>query len=429
MRIGYSKIGRSWCLDPAKASTVGGDLDQIRLLKRLAHKHPEHEFFLIGRNTGEDPQALGYPDNVVNPWGPGRWRVNTIGQAKVNKDPQVVYQPARDFWELAQDIQLDDMIMWAGQHGGSSLPIPPVDYSWASEQRTTPQVSFVNYGSYLLDFCNRKQLEPLFLVPDPRNYIKMRDLAVPVTRPVLAQYAFNREYKQDFGLLGESTPGYPDKTVKLTKHHYIYSGIELTALEQPHTSHGVDSLDISEEGWRRRQDVGLISNENRREVTDPRAALVNRWLLSNFAGAEIYGTWSDKGMEEINRRPEPVPTQDMYKTLRRFRSTITFPASGSGWITSKIWECFAAGTVCFIHPKYDVQDNAGLRGYYLKFLRVTSPEDFKKKVLELNTNYELWRTIIVKQNEFFRDKFAAYEGGAKIVSQHLKQESSDAETK
>ena len=53
MRIGYSKIGRSWCLDPAKASTVGGDLDQIRLLKRLAHKHPEHEFFLIGRGRIE----------------------------------------------------------------------------------------------------------------------------------------------------------------------------------------------------------------------------------------------------------------------------------------------------------------------------------------------------------------------------------------
>ena len=68
MKIAYGKIGRSYNLSFTKQSTLGGDIDVTRLLRRLAWKYPQHEFILLGRNSGERPMDLGYPSNVTNPW-------------------------------------------------------------------------------------------------------------------------------------------------------------------------------------------------------------------------------------------------------------------------------------------------------------------------------------------------------------------------
>lgn len=430
MRIGYCKIGRSWNLDPAKASTVGGDLDVIRLLKRLALRNPEHEFFLIGRNSGENPQSVGFPSNVVNPWS-GAWKLPTLGMSQLKKNPDCLWDPIRQFEELTRGLELDQLIMWVGQHGACSFPIPAVGGDWINGPMTNPQVSFINYASYITDFCNKKQIEPIFLVPDPRNYVKMRDLAVPVTKPVLAQYRFTRDYKQDFGTVDRD-----NGKVKTTPHRYIHSMIEMTALDDPN----LIDFDASETAFASKKNIGLISNENRREVSLPRGELIKKWLLPNWPDIEIYGNWSEAGLAELGRAAiDPVPTSNMYSTLKKFKCTMTFPASGSSWVTSKVWECFASGVVCFIHPKYDEQgssvphwsssvDDEDLK-LLSAWLRVCSPTVLKDRVEKITSDYDLWHKIVSAQRRVFERRFEKSRGGCRYVEQQLfniKEEDYDA---
>ena len=321
--------------------------------------------------------------------------------------------------------------MWVGQHGACSFPIPAVGGDWVNGPMTNPQVSFINYASYITDFCNKKQIEPIFLVPDPRNYVKMRDLAVPVTKPVLAQYRFTRDYKQDFGTVDRD-----NGKVKTTPHRYIHSMIEMTALDAP------DQIDFdpSLEAFALKQNIGLISNENRREVTLPRGELIKKWLLPHWPDIEIYGNWSEAGLKELGRVSiASVPATEMYSTLRKFKCTVTFPASGSSWVTSKVWECFASGVVCFIHPKYDEQgssvphwsssvDDEDLK-LLSAWLRVCSPTVLKDRVEKITSDYDLWHKIVSAQRRVFERRFEKSRGGCRYVEQQLfniKEEDYDA---
>lgn len=115
MKIGYGKIGRSYNLDIGKATSVGGDSDVLNLLMRLAKQHPEHEFILVGKNSGEVPQTFGFPDNVINPW--TEWKKDW----KMPTDPKDADKAVEMFRRISGNLheELDAMIVWAGQHGSA----------------------------------------------------------------------------------------------------------------------------------------------------------------------------------------------------------------------------------------------------------------------------------------------------------------------
>ena len=189
--IAYGKIGRSWNLDPRKASTVGGDLDVQRGLTRLATQFPDDTIVLLGRNSGEDPHTLGYPPNIINPWAYAIYS-ETPWKMPAVKDFDAFITRWREMSDMLitgeERHRVTHIVLWVGQHGSSNMPIPQIGQDWGAGPVTNPQISAMNYGSYLLDFVNRSGLEPILLVPDPRNYLKCRDLKNPLRQPILAQY-------------------------------------------------------------------------------------------------------------------------------------------------------------------------------------------------------------------------------------------------
>jgi hypothetical protein len=65
VRIGYAKLGRSMPLTLDRCGNLGGDVEMVAVVKELALRHPEDDFFLTGRNTGERPADVGLPGNVA----------------------------------------------------------------------------------------------------------------------------------------------------------------------------------------------------------------------------------------------------------------------------------------------------------------------------------------------------------------------------
>lgn len=422
MRIGYCKLGRSWNLNPQNFSEVGGDVDSYRALKLLAERHPEHDFILIGRNSGEDPQEVGLPANVVQFWTKEvrddlreklRGRGSPLKTADMDRTVQALDDLTMDTWK-----SLDQVVVWAGQHGTSNSRIRMTNGSGAY---TNPQDAFVLYGSYIVrgitawrndDPVNR---EEVWLCSDPRNYVKARDLRWPLRHPIISQFNQTREQKFERYTTGEKAhPDFPLKRIEhghiwVSQSRYTYDRLEMTALPDPSEI----PFDLELE----RMPFGMVINENRKQVTNPRLQVMLQWVMPNWPLCEIFGKWSPDSMVKMKREDiRTVANEDLFKTLSRWRSTLTTPASGSGWATAKPWECFASGTICFFHPKYDTQGHiiplkpgtgdADL-DHLVRWLRPQTPEQLKIAVEQVASDDSVYRWLATAQRKYFERSYEA----------------------
>lgn len=465
-RIGYAKIGRSWNLNPEKATSVGGDIDVINALIRLAKTFPEHEFVLVGKNSGEDPAEFGYPPNVTNPW--TEWKDNWT----VATDPTKADQIIEHFRTISGNVHetLDHFIVWAGQHGSANSRIPMIGSNWITppgqetidfdishgpelsnerndvitggvgENLATPQYAFIHYVSWLLDLLSRwreagpgpEKREEIWLCPDPRNYLKCREKRWPIRYPVLAQYDFLKYHKGErFGRFPSSLSrydptGYRENTLWVSNVAYCYSGLELTAVNSP------DQLPFDPIPGPNQ--FGVVMNENLKGVKDSRLQLLQSWILPNFPDAAVRGHWTEESQILLKRVIEPVPYTDVMRVMKSFATTLTTPASGSGWATAKPWEAFALGSVCFFHPRYDDQgwilpieanaheerwnDDARMLGSYL---RVTSAEQLAERVKEVTENQDLYYAIVTAQRRWYEHSFARLNGGVTAIAERISQ--------
>lgn len=453
-KIGYAKIGRSYNLDANKATSIGGDIDVLQCLRRLALAFPQHEFVLVGKNSGEDPQEMGFPDNVTNPW--IEWKSHFPNVPR----PEEADTFVDAMRELTGDLhtELDAMIVWAGQHGSANSRIPMIGSDWNEGKSplqlhgvtepfittggegilATPQYAFVHYVSWLLDFISRwrehgpgpLKREEIWLEPDPRNYLKCRELRWPNRYPILSQYDFLRYSKHErYGWFPESLTeldptGYRENSQWVSNTAYCYSGLELTAVGAP--------PDVPFDPRPGPNRFGMVVNENLIGVKDARLAILEEWIFPNFPDCVIRGHWTEKSQIKIGKAIDPVPYSECAGVMKSFATTLTTPASGSEWATAKPWETFALGSVCFFHPRYDGQFNIlpskdGSKGRYqdvrsrtlADFLRVNSAEELVEKVQRLHDQPELYHTIVTEQRRHYEQAFARWSGGTLAIQDRL----------
>jgi hypothetical protein len=397
--IGYAKLGRSMELDLTKCTSLGGDNEMVPTIKLLANRHPSILWVLVGRNSGEDPSAVGLPRNVLNPW--THWapelrrRLNYHGlnYANLSIDDHLKLR------DLMQGIvgdtmrDLSGLVMWIGQHGTSNSPLPSIK----NRNQLTKPYDWANlYAGYLLQGLNswRDQdpghLEPVLLNADARNYPKYRDSKHPLDHPVLGQYNQVNLMKHE---TGSDVISSPTRT--------IYSRLEISSLV-PGAPFG-DTITFNDR-WHGRNDFGVVLNETRRDVAlhrSRRRALAD-WILP-LQPAFIHGVWSEKTMNELEVFPKPIPLLEYIPKLQSVHSTFTTPASGSGWATAKPWEAFAAGTVCFFHPLYDDQDNilADAPNTLRDFLRVKTLAELARRVRMVHEDQATWRWTVELQRHHF----------------------------
>lgn len=431
MRIGYAKLQRAWNLSQANTSTIGGDADVRNLLTRMATDRPDDEFYLIGRCEKVDPAEHGFPKNVYNPWFTGELKLNTLGAPQVEKDPALPYRFMDGWREQVKDLKLDALVYWCGQVANSCFPIPFVGDDWkdplpawppVDTRVTNPHVESMNYTSYLLDYVNQTGMEPILICPDPRNTFKPRNTIRPLLNTQLAQADQENMLKHEqYQVWGQPwQEGYERDGSSITsKVVSEYAGIEFTAL--PHPS-AVTALETND----RPHLFGVISNENRAEVpqTKKRRIVIKEYVDLIDKNAPIYGNWTEAGAKALGRKDIAcVPYHEMFDVLQSFRFTMTFSASGSGWITAKVWEACACGTPIFIHKDYDTQNHM-FKHYgkefndLRKFLRVYTVAQIRQRIKKLE-DPAFYRDIVREQRALFEKAYDHWDGGALRVKQRL----------
>lgn len=451
MRVGYCKLGRAMPLARERWGVVGGDDEPPLLLKTLAERHPEHEFVIVGRNSGERPTDVGLPANVTNPWTELQ---PVVRRALAGRDqPQrITGDDLRHVIGVFDDLvvplfrDVDALIVWAGQHGTSNSPLPKIGTTYEQDDWTQPQKSFTLYVSYVVRGINAfRESDPvsreeIWLVPDPRNYPKARDLKWPQRRPILAQYDFTKNEKferyRDWRTPEEcGFDARPDETghVWNATQRYVYSGLELCGVLPEH----VDGW--WSDRWEDRGSFGLFVNEARSYVAKNRLDALVEYVLP-LRPTFVHGKWSAESravIQEWGYDVQPAPAAEYYDKLRSVRCTFTTPSSGSGWATTKPWQSFATGTVCFFHPEYDTQGHVvptleqadsdafcSAAGYghdlrrLARWLRVRDPGDLAKRVQHLDENRDAWLWLVTEQRKLY-DRACAEPRHVRLIEERL----------
>lgn len=416
MKVAFGKIGRSMPLSLKRCGFGGADHEAISVLTELANRHPDDQFYLVGRNSGERPEEVGLPGNVVNPWldwaDPLRtWmRANHINEGGLDSsDKHIALRNWHHIHTEPLFMQMDGFVLSVGQHGSSNTPLLGVINP---NEVTKPHDSFGHYVSFILQGVNAwRDVDPVnreevYLNHDARNYHKMRDLKWPLRHPVLTLFDFERDLKHE--RYGDLTPIAPpwrasmEGKLWISKLKNIYARIEPCSTF-PGTPIG-DMLTYDER-WEDRGHFGVMINEAKLLGVKPelsRKLIVKDWVLP-LKPTWIHGLWSDASLKELGVDIQGTPFASFNEKYHAVRSTFTTPSSGSGWATTKAWEAFACGSVCFFHPKYDSQNHIlkdadpELRDY----LRVISAGQLARRVEEMNTDQELWLRIVRKQREHF----------------------------
>lgn len=450
-RVGYAKLGRSLQFDLSRGDTAG-NAEAIHVLERLATRNPHVEWYVVGKNNGYE--SWNAPPNVINLWPIGQSKAVWLhgdGLYRCSFCKQPASSPVQwtlDCCDKAREVlnledyvkacimRLDGLVIHVGQHGVVHAPIPTVNETWDGSDRATPYAWARNYGHYLIDgfnrFCcaheNGGRGRVVWLTADPRNFFKARDIMWPTgatnDEPVLSQYAYSRDGKHERYLdprtpeeLGFKAVANRGGQVWKVQHHYQYSGLELAMLPDDWRTWG--SRDFDE-----REPLGVATTAaylpDRRMR---RSAIVQDWVFANFPEAKVYGHWSDKSLTDVTGVVIENELGRFPDLLASWRTTISLPPTGTvgngmNWCVAKPYQCFAARSVCFFIPPVDAQgwvlpntrcvddsrqvasDLWSMRDdwtddelHLARWLRVTNPGDFARRVEAVSTSRDTWNWI------------------------------------
>jgi len=402
MKIGFAKIGQSW--EPRLSHATTGQVDVVRSLTRLRLGRPNDEWTVIGK-TRADPRA-SFP-GVRAPWWDGELTAARAAGPAAEMSAMIPWAE-----------KLDALVIWLGQIGGAATPLPKLDGSGPIR----PLQMDERYAAYICALVNCwRELNPtrdvVWLCGDARNRFALHDFRAPPSRSILAQYDQTKN-----GVFWQG-----GSTFHRSAYTYAYGAVELTGVPDPGDWPTVFNGGVP---FGNREAFGVVANENKRVSQNGRAAILRDWV-GDVDALELYGAWSPAGLAEMGRtRPVArVPEAELPRTVGRWKATLTMPASGSGWATSKPWEMFAAATVCFFHPAYDDQGHviattpsaarSAEEELLVEWLRPKTPGEFHASLSLVTRNVALWERLVAAQHKHLTDRFLAERGGIATTLQRL----------
>lgn len=368
MRIAYGKFGRSLTLNRDKYG-FQGDAEAPQLLERLARRNPDVEWVIVGRTTDG---SINLP-NVTNSWEKHR---EPFRRLMAPFHSPLLLEEKRAIARFIEDeilptwAGIDGAVIHAGQHGTSNESIPQSHNTWEEYDRgvghTNPQDWSVSYGGMitrgLRELGDRSdgRIPVIWIVTDPRNFLKARDIKWPTgCDDILAQYTYTKSARHE--RFRDPRPptdlGFDCKTdrggeIWVAQHRYHHCDLELMILPD-------DWEDWGEPDWSERQGVGIATTSFTRMLKAGelrRSQIVKEWVLDWQPHAEVYGKWDTGSLADVPegtvRLNEP---HEFQRLLARWKVTLALPALGSTWTTAKPYQCFAANVATFLVGPLDDQ--------------------------------------------------------------------------
>lgn len=436
---------------------------------RLAERNPDVDWIVVGHN---DADSFPNHDNIINPWVgarevAARMPLYPNGYYRTAFAPYWTGKPSYwcsevsgfEDWLVEKISLLDGMVIHVGQHAPTQIRIPQATNTW-HQTFTSPHLdgnkvydSMQSYCRYIIRGINALgdvslgKTPVVWLVPDPRNYLKARDIKWPTgTDDMLAQAQFNRSQRHErFGDY-RSPEALGFRGIKLERpnevgehelwsaqHRYRHADLELMILPD-------DWEALNQTSFEFRLPVGIATTSTKASVlgeSTRRSQLVRRYLLDAFPDAEVYGKWDATSLSDVPPETVRETTPDQfYRVLNRFRVTASLPIVDSTWSVAKPYQCWAAGTVCcYVEqvdeqgwtlpsrvrapgtkqvgfadggPLYSTRDDWTENDLTLaSWLRVSSPEEFAARARPISESDGLWTWLVRAQYDLLKRRWDA----------------------
>jgi hypothetical protein len=284
-------------------------------------------------------------------------------------------------------------------------------------------------------------------VPDPRNFLKARDVKWPSgLDDVLAQFNFRRSQRHErYGDYRDPTAlGFRGVSLERrnevgefelwsAQHGYRHADLELMILPDDWEAWGSRS-------FANRLPAGVATTSTKASVLGEgrrRSQLVNDYLLAAFPDAEVYGKWDDVSLGDVPAGTvQLLPPDQFAESLNRWRVTLSLPIVESGWSVAKAYQCWAANVVCFYVEQVDAQGwtlpsrrkassthrvgaSNGVELYSIRddwtdaelalaaWLRVETPQEFHQRARYVAENESVWTWIVTTQRALLRRRWDA----------------------
>ena len=376
LKIGIGKFSKSIIFNPKKYGSIGGDHD-ANYFTSLAQIFPNVEFYLLSKSDMKrlDPdwRANNIPANIIDVW------AENIPDVEVWEHP---YEYLK-----RKDIKLDYCLILSGPTPNSSIPnyslgiIDPTKYN-------TPIMMGMNYVAPLAYFLNTSLTPYAEIGEDPR-YIPSngQDIIHKASR-----FLSTRN-------LGKDTE--ENKT-----HHTV------KAIKAPHTAErfyynfdienfkadkfflmNEDYTKLLKEPGTRTDRMAIYSNGLSTNRGIKKYPIMKEYFVDNLPKEDwmCYGKWNDEDLEDESHKDRFVNTPMIELIDQMYNCRYTFMiAIKKGWPSSKLYKMLTFGIIPFIHKDWD---SDRMISDLPEYLRVSSPEELKQKMDELDNDPEKYREI------------------------------------
>lgn len=390
MNIAFGKFGKSIAFNDKKWGLHGGDAAPVILITALAKASPNDTFYLIGRSDYKtiplNRRLELFPNrNVVNVW-------DSVENYSLT-DWTFVSE-----WLKDNKVKIDSGIYISGPTGSISIPdnFIRIDKEGQANQLVAKTMMFSErYAGPMIYATNEHEFPFITLCEDPRYYpLLTRDM---FRRPKITLGQFNNPDKEV-----KHHTDYKDQTLAWTKVPVRYSYVE-TIFAMGETPYDADELFKKKTKF-----MNLYLNQGLGAGGMDRGPIVKDWVLDQWPKETImtHGKWHEPWASKTNFTT--LPMSDLINEMEATKYTLIIPVK-KGWVTSKFWKMLHFGILPFMHPTYDTQESIPVH----PFLRVASPEDFKKKIEFLEANPHKYKELYDSTMKLFKDNF--YSGKSLIT--------------
>lgn len=344
------------------------------LFLTLTRLNPQNTYYIVGKSdyqrlTEEERKELFPNDNVIDVWEEYKDHKGTIA----NHDYVVA---------MMAGVKVDYGVMFGGV---ISLSLPNKTRQKRDNTKfAKPMACYYNYASPVVNYLNETGIPWVCANTDTRYYpVKAVDLLNP-EKVIVGMWDTELEATRRKSFDSE----------ELTTHKVIslYSRIETLFLADD----GKLEKDLDLQMMR----SGLTIFHNQDGGID-KAKTMKEYIIDNGLDFKAFGKWkSFEGKDD--RFKGFLAFDDLHKELQKSKYTFIIAGNEVTTCTMKFWECLHYGVIPFLHENYD--KNKILNNYgFPDYLRVKDPEDLKRKIEELESDYKLYAEIRLQLNDMLTE--------------------------
>lgn len=398
LKIGFGVIGSVLTLDALSCKHTNGSCDYFYFLKILTRISNVKQVVLL--SASNYPKLTSAQKEELDPFNkivyihdqfqrPG-YQYKKCDMSKYATRAEAQFQFIHDAKNIlnSQHSDIDFNLIYFSQ-GGTNWNIPNAKKTKNGEGNLDLEMTY-NYAAPILEYLNNTKVPWGMMFPDPRWLKSSEQFGNLTDLWHLPNFVMGQA---DVTLPWRYVTQY-DPTTLTTEKKYEKASFNCRYGEiEKVNGFGKTMKDPASP---RPHDFTIVAMQSSSEgsAKDYRYEQLKKYILSTDKEQkfDIYGKWDESYTKGYPQFKGLLTKEELGKVLAETKYTLVIPLRKK-WASYKYIEMLLEGTVPFFHPDYDV-DNFIVPAD--SFLRVKSPEDFKKKIDFLN-EHDDQRIMLVKK--------------------------------